>query len=110
MWKTGNYEIEGPGSVEDATFLQAQKLKDGQTESKFLDEQHVQSFVKNVDAAGGWEAEMDWGFEDINGERRYTRRIVVWKNGDFRRARVVYDYKGQADKKDTDDDLAYGDE
>lgn len=109
MWKTGDYKIEGPGSAEDATFLQAHKLKDGQ-DSKFLDDEHVQSYVKNVDHAGGWEAEMAWGFEDIKGDRRYTRRIVVWKNGQFRRARVVYDYKGAADKKDNDEDLAYGDE
>lgn len=106
--------MEGPGSVEDATFLQAHKLKDGQTDSKFLDDEHVQSYVKNVDANRGWEAEMDWGFEDINGDRRYTRRILVWKNGEFRRARVVYDYKGKVEKKDEkgddDDGLAYGDE
>ncbi|ETI28713.1 hypothetical protein G647_01164 [Cladophialophora carrionii CBS 160.54] len=111
LWKTGEFKMEGPGSEEDAAFLQAHKLKDGQTDSKFLDDEHVQSLVKNVDDAGGWQAEMVWGFEEINGERRYTRRIVVWKNAEFQRVRLVYDYKGPAEKKDNDEaDLAYGDE
>jgi hypothetical protein len=111
LWKTGDFKMEGPGSEEDAVFLQAHKLKDGQTDSKFLDDEHVQSFVTNIDHAGGWQAEMIWGFEEINGERRYTRRIVVWKNAEFRRARVVYDYKGPVEKADDDEaDLAYGEE
>lgn len=111
MCKTADFKMEGPGTEEDVAFLKAEKLKDGKTDSKFLDEVHVHSYVKNVDAAGGWIAEQIWGFEDVNGERRYTRRIVVWKNGEFRRARVVYDYKGQAEKKTTEeDDLAYGEE
>ncbi|KAH0841336.1 hypothetical protein FOPE_06517 [Fonsecaea pedrosoi] len=110
FWKTGEYKMEGPGTQEDAVFLQAQKLKDGQTDSKFLDDEHVQSWVKNMDE-DGWQAEQNWGFEEINGERRYTRRVLVWKGSEFRRARLVYDYKGQAEKKeDDDDDLAYGEE
>ena len=111
MFKTGEYKMEGPGSREDTTFLMAEKLKDGQTDSKFLDDEHVQSYVMNVDVSGGWEAEMVWGFEDVKGERRYTRRAVVWKDGKFQRVRLVYDYKGTAEKKDSnDDDLAYGEE
>ena len=110
MWKTGEFKMEGPGSEEDATFLRAEKLKDGQTDSKFLDQEHVQSWVKNMDEAG-WQAEQAWGFEDVKGERRYTRRIVVWRNDECRRARVVYDYKGKIDNKDDDEDgLAYGEE
>jgi len=110
IWKTGDFKMEGPGAEVDATFLRAEQLKDGK-DSKFLDDEHVQSWVKNMDAAG-WQAEQSWGFEEVNDERRYTRRVVVWKGGDVRRARLVYDYKGQAgaEKKDDDDGLAYGDE
>ena len=109
LWKTGEFKMEGPGSEEDAIFLRAEKLKGG-TDSKFLDNEHVQSWVKNMDAAS-WQAEQNWGFEDVNGDRRYTRRVVVWKNGEVRRARFVYDYKGHGEKKDDDDeDLAYGEE
>lgn len=112
LFKTGEYQMEGPGSPDDATFLRAEKLKDGQTDSRFLDNEHVQSWVKNVDG-GDWIAEQVWGFEEVKGERRYTRRVIVWKNGQEQRARLVYDYKGQAENKadeDEDEDLAYGDE
>jgi len=110
LFKTGEYQMEGPGSPEDAAFLRAEKLKDGQTDSRFLDNEHVQSWVKNVDG-GDWIAEQVWGFEEVNGERRYTRRVIVWKNGQEQRARLVYDYKGQGENKaDDDEDLAYGDE
>ncbi|KIX07493.1 uncharacterized protein Z518_02146 [Rhinocladiella mackenziei CBS 650.93] len=106
MWKTGEFQMAGPGSDEDATFLRAEKLKDGQT-SKFLDDEHVQSFVTNI-AGGDWSAEQNWGFEDINGERRYTRRVVCWKGDKVQRVRLVYDYKGKVEEKKDDEDLAYG--
>ncbi|EXJ79565.1 hypothetical protein A1O3_07844 [Capronia epimyces CBS 606.96] len=104
LWQTGSLVIEGPASEEDAAFLRAEKLKDGQTDSKFLDDEHVQSWVKNVDG-GDWIAEQTWGFEEIKGERRYTRRVVVWKGGKVQRARLVYDYQGKAEAADDDDDV-----
>lgn len=101
--------MEGPGSPEDATFLRAEKLKDGHTDSRFLDEEHVQSWVTSIDG-GDWTAEQIWGFEEIKGERRYTRRVVTWKGDKEERARLVYDYQGPAEKKvDYDEGLAYGD-
>ncbi|KIW15424.1 hypothetical protein PV08_05470 [Exophiala spinifera] len=111
MFKTGEYQMEGPGSPEDAAFLQAEKLKDGKTDSTFLDNEHVQSWVKSVDG-GNWIAEQIWGFEEVDGQRRYTRRVLVWKDGKEQRARLVYDYKGQAADENAagDDDLAYGEE
>lgn len=111
MFKTGEYQMEGPGSPEDAVFLRAEKLKDGKTDSTFLDNEHVQSWVKSVDG-GNWIAEQIWGFEEVDGERRYTRRVLVWKNGKKQQARLVYDYKGQAEDENAtgDDDLAYGEE
>ena len=109
MWKTGQYKMEYQGSDLDATFLRAEKLKDGHTDSRFLDDEHVQSWVTNVDG-GGWTAEQNWGFEEVNGDRRYTRRVCCWKGDQVQRVRLVYDYKGRTDKKDDDNDLAYGDE
>lgn len=82
----------GQGTEKDAVFLRAETLKDGKTESKFLDDEHVQSVAISVDA--GWIAEQNWGFEEINGERRYTRRVMVWKGGESQSSRFVYDYRG----------------
>lgn len=111
-WKTGGFEKLTPGGEELAVFLRAEKLKDGTTDSKFLDDEHVQSWAKNVDSGGGWTAEQSWGFEEIDGKRYYTRRVVVEKEGKVQLARLVYNYTGKVDKKDDEDDkdLAYGEE
>ena len=93
------------GTDEDSTFLQGQKLKDGK-ESKFLEDDLVQSYVESIDG-GKWRAEQVWGFEKVNDDRRHTRRVVCRKGDKVQRVRLVYDYKGEADKKD-DDGLAYG--
>ncbi|KFH44515.1 hypothetical protein ACRE_047080 [Hapsidospora chrysogenum ATCC 11550] len=52
----------------------------------------LRSFVENPEA--GWDATQIWGFQKIDGVRRYCRNIVV-KKGDKRVAvRLVYDYAG----------------
>jgi len=110
LFKEGEFQMEGPGTAEDATFLRAEKLKDGTTDSRFLDDEHVQSFVTNT-GGGDWTAEQIWGFEEIKGERRYTRRVVVRKGDKVQRARLVYDYQGQEkDDAGYDEGLAYGDD
>lgn len=84
--------MEGPDSDEDKTFLAAKKLRDGKTDSRFLDHEHVQVWCLGPDAK--WTAEMVWGFEEIDGKRYHTRRAVV-RNGDkVERVRLVYDYLG----------------
>lgn len=103
--------MQGPRTPEDEAFLKAEKLKDLETDSRFLEDDHVQSWA--VGQGGGWAAEQIWGFEEIEGKRLYTRRVVVRKGDEVERARLVYDYQGAApDKdgaKDDDADLAYGD-
>lgn len=98
----------------DLAFLQGQTLKDGKTQSKFLNEESVQSYVKNQDSGYGWTAEQVWNFEEIDGKRYHTRRVVV-KNANgskSEKARLVYDYLGPAGQAESteDDGLAYGDE
>jgi hypothetical protein len=84
--------MEGEGSEEDKSFLMAKKLKDSKTDSRFLDDQLVHVWC--VPLKGDWSAEMVWGFEEVEGERHYTRRAVV-KNGEkVERVRLVYDYLG----------------
>ncbi|KIW41623.1 uncharacterized protein PV06_07162 [Exophiala oligosperma] len=93
------FDMEGPGSVEDAAFLRAETLRDGKIESSFLndDEHHVQTWATNVEGKG-WQAEQVWGFEAVSGVRRYSRRVVIWNRGETVRARIVYDYKGPHQK------------
>jgi len=42
-----------------------------------------------------WTAEQTWGFEDVNGERRYTRHVnFTGPGGENIRSRLYYDYQG----------------
>lgn len=36
-----------------------------------------------------------WGFENVDGKRQYTRRVVVAaKDGSYQLGRLVYNYQG----------------
>lgn len=110
LFQHDKFEMEGPGPEEDRIFLMAEKLKDLTTDSKFLDDEHIQSW--GVSQNGGWTVEQTWGFEEIEGKRYYTRRFVVRKGDQVQRVRMVYDYKGPVNeptKSDDNNDLAYGD-
>ncbi|KAK8924738.1 hypothetical protein MANI_002584 [Metarhizium anisopliae] len=48
------------------------------------------SHVESLDA--GWTATQVWGFQLVNGERRYCRNIVVAKGSERAEFRLVYDY------------------
>ena len=109
LFKASDFKMAGPGGPDDSTFLQAKKLKDMKTDSSFLDDEHVQSYVESV--KGGWTAEQIWGFETIDDKKYYTRRVVVRKGDKVERVRLVYDYKGKIESAEDDDDgLAYGED
>lgn len=92
MVNLDNFQMEGKGSEEDKDFLAAKKLKDGKTNSGFLDDEHVQ--ILSVSQNGHGTVEMVWGFEEIEGGRRYTRRVVARSGDKVERVRLVYDYLG----------------
>ncbi|KAK1142531.1 hypothetical protein N8T08_007505 [Aspergillus melleus] len=82
-------------------FLRGEVLADGSTTEGFLVDAEgeeygegeglwLQSFVNNLN--NGWTAEQIWGFENVNGERYYTRRVVVSKDGKSELARFVYTF------------------
>lgn len=51
----------------------------------------IQAVGKKPDDA--WVATHLWGFEDVNGARRHTRRVkVVGKDGEELKVRMVYDF------------------
>ncbi|KAI0818304.1 hypothetical protein GGR55DRAFT_674138 [Xylaria sp. FL0064] len=50
-------------------------------------------FVLNhVVADAGWRATQVWGFQEIGGERRYVRNVVVAKEGKFETFKMIYDF------------------
>jgi hypothetical protein len=53
-------------------------------------ESHILSYVESYDA--GWTARQIWGFQTVEGERRYCRNIVVTKGAEKVEMRLVYDY------------------
>ncbi|KAK7419316.1 hypothetical protein QQZ08_010899 [Neonectria magnoliae] len=68
----------------DDEFLKKDWLVEG--EGKTL----VKSYVESQD--NGWIATQIWGFQNIGGERRYCRRIVVTKGDQRVQVLFVYDY------------------
>ncbi|CAE7000386.1 hypothetical protein PTNB73_09587 [Pyrenophora teres f. teres] len=79
---------ENNGQPADAEFLAEGWLKE--TEEGEI----VEGFTVNEKQA--WTAWQVWGFADIGGERKLTRRFVVRKTGkdEFTRVRLAYDYLG----------------
>ncbi|KAJ5086755.1 hypothetical protein NUU61_008062 [Penicillium alfredii] len=83
-------------------FLRGEVLVDGSASDGFIvddegaefgdgDGLWMQSFVRNEES--GWTAEQIWGFELVEGERRYTRRVAVTKDGQVELARLVYTFQ-----------------
>jgi hypothetical protein len=80
----------GQGHVEeDAKFLVEGWLKE--TEEGEI----VESYVDNE--AGKWTGWQIWGFAEINGERRLTRRFAI-RRKDRDRIRMTYDWAGELPK------------
>ncbi|EAS35261.2 uncharacterized protein CIMG_00615 [Coccidioides immitis RS] len=80
-----------------ARFLSGEILADGSATEGFVagegEDYWVHSWVESVN--DGWTAEQIWGFENINGVRKYTRRVVAEKKGKVIKARLVYDFLGR---------------
>lgn len=53
----------------------------------------ITNSAKNED--NGWVAEQVWGFQLVDGERRYCRKVVVTKGSKREQIRLVYDYNGE---------------
>ena len=79
----------GPAAIEDA-FLAKGWLEGDDEKAGPAGETHIFSFVQSLD--NGWTATQVWGFQEVSGERRYTRNIVVAKGSDRVQIRLVYDY------------------
>jgi hypothetical protein len=83
-------EAKGKGGIEeeDAKFLAEGWLKETE------DGEIVESFVDNDGAK--WTGLQIWGFAEINGERRLTRRFCIRRKNknEVVRIRLTYDWVG----------------
>jgi len=79
-------EIQLDGSASEGFIVDDEGTEFGEGEGLW-----VQSYVVNQEV--GWTAEQVWGFELVQGERRYTRRVAVIKDGKFELGRLVYTFQ-----------------
>ncbi|KAJ5281159.1 hypothetical protein N7478_006531 [Penicillium angulare] len=93
-------EPEGDARVEK--FLLGETLVDGSASEGFLIEDEGAEFGVGeglfahswvVNEESGWSAEQVWGFEIIQGERHYVRRVAVVKDKQIELARLVYTFQ-----------------
>ncbi|KAF2009632.1 hypothetical protein BU24DRAFT_497220 [Aaosphaeria arxii CBS 175.79] len=79
-----------------ASFLKGLSLADGPSDGYLAGEEDifVHFFVRHLEK--DWTAEQIWGFEMIDDDRHWVRRVVVANvEGDFHEARLVYDFLGK---------------
>ena len=58
-----------------------------------LDQEFIQSYVENDEA--GWIVNQIWGFQVIDGERRWARNLVAKKDEKILKEKLVYDWQGE---------------
>jgi hypothetical protein len=85
---SGKTRFIAADAIEDA-FLKEGWLEGDEEKGGPAGETHIESAVV---ADAGWSASMIWGFADIDGERRYVRRVVVKKGSQELKARLVYEH------------------
>ncbi|KAF7155433.1 hypothetical protein CNMCM5623_007504 [Aspergillus felis] len=56
-------------------------------------------YSKAASVSNGWTATQVWGFQEINGERRHCRNIVIEKEDRRAEFRFVYDWQERIDPK-----------
>ncbi|OAT05944.1 hypothetical protein BDBG_02248 [Blastomyces gilchristii SLH14081] len=92
--KTGDADKD----VTVAKFLRGEMLANGDLTDGFVvdaeNEEFVQSWVRSKE--NGWTGEQVWGFEMVDGVRRYTRRIVVAKGDQIEMVRLVYTFVSES--------------
>lgn len=75
----------------DDDFLKQEWL-DGEAEKGGPDGEFV--LESYVEATAGWTGKQVWGFAIVEGERRYTRRVVITKGSEVLKIRMVYNWNG----------------
>ncbi|KAI1428136.1 hypothetical protein F5Y12DRAFT_733794 [Xylaria sp. FL1777] len=73
----------------DSDFLALDWLSEGGEEGEGGSGEVV---LNHVVADGGWFATQAWGFQEIGGERRHVRNVVVAKGEKFESFKMIYDF------------------
>lgn len=83
-----DYEV----TEKEASFLSQGWIEDDSENGGPNGERHIDSFVRNKDKK--WTARQIWGFQMIDGERRYVRKVVVKEIGGSKEHYVtlIYDW------------------
>lgn len=92
---TGEHEDQVFGKVRgQASWVKISDVKHPFLAKGWLPETEQGEAIKSdaESVSNGWKAEQIWGFEDIKGERRYVRHVVITKGGKEKTGRLVYDY------------------
>jgi len=84
------------------TWQKLSELKDDDEDEAFLKKGWAEDIVKSDEVIkaradsikNGWASTQIWGFEVINGDRRYVRHVVVKKGDKTIRSKLIYDYTG----------------
>jgi len=84
----GNFTLSAKKTSVDNLGVDDEFLKDG------FDHKEV-VYIKSVNDEYKWTAIQVWGFETINGERRYVRHIRLEHRGGVDHFKIVYDYRPQ---------------
>jgi len=83
------------GKLEVASrFLTVAEIEDADVRAKLEAVKEPQPLMeeKATNPTGGWVTTSVWGFEEIEGERRYIRYTVTKKGDKEERLRLVYDF------------------
>ncbi|KAL2685080.1 hypothetical protein Neosp_006175 [[Neocosmospora] mangrovei] len=88
-WLFGN--VKG-----NSKFVPLDEIEDDFLKQGWLPDQpkFIRSYVESQ--GNGWIATQIWGFEEVKGERRYVRHVLVTKGSERVTAKLVYDYQPEA--------------
>ena len=77
-----------------AKYAPVASIEDPEIRAKFeMSEEPQTSIVEMVRSVGnGWVTTSIWGFEEVEGERHYTRHSVTRKGDQELKLRIVYDF------------------
>ncbi|RWA03769.1 hypothetical protein EKO27_g11331, partial [Xylaria grammica] len=93
----GRSKFATPAELAALLAPEGEARKEGWVDSDFLAQDWLEEgegkFVLNhVHADAGWFATQVWGFQEIGGERRYVRNVVVAKGDKFESFKMIYDF------------------